>query len=84
MSFIEHAAKVFGNIAEFKFQATLFGRDALYIEGAKPIKIDGAEMIFKAATCVITVSGEGLTVKDMVDDCVSLVGKINGFAVNDL
>lgn len=84
MSFIDAAAKTFGKLAEFKFQAVLFGRDALYIEGGKPIKIDGAEMIFKACGSVITVSGEGLEIVDMADDCVSLVGKVNGFSVSDL
>lgn len=84
MSFIDQAARVFGNVAELKFQAVLFGRDALYLEGAKPIKIDGEEMIFKARSSVICVIGENLAVKDLVDDCVSITGKINGFTVNDL
>lgn len=84
MSFIEQTAKVFGNIAEFKFQAIMFGRDALYLEGAKPVKLDNVEMIFKTSGGLITVSGERLTVKDIIGDCVAVVGKINGFTVNDL
>ena len=84
MSFIGQAAKVFENTAEFKFQVVMFGRDALYVEGAKPIKVDGDEMIFRSNRTMLTVSGEGLSVKELSDDCVSIVGKINGVAVKDL
>lgn len=84
MSFIDQAAKVFGNIAEMKFQAVMFGRGALYLEGARPIKIDGTEMIFKARGSLITVSGADLSVKDLTDDCASVVGRIDGFSVKDL
>ncbi|MCM1367237.1 MAG: hypothetical protein NC184_00250 [Roseburia sp.] len=84
MSFIDQAAELFGNIAELKFQAVLFGRGALYLEGAKPLKIDGAEMIFRARGCVITVSGSELSVKDLTDDCVSVIGVIDGISVKDL
>ena len=84
MSFIGQAAKVFDGVAEFKFQVVLFGRDAIYIEGAKPVKVDGDEMIFRSRGSVLTVSGSGLTVKELSDDCVSIVGKIDGIAVKDL
>lgn len=84
MSFIEQAAKIFGNTAEFKFQAVLFGRDAFYIESARPIKIDDTEMIFKAPNALICVCGEGLAVKELSGDCASVTGKILSFTVNDL
>ncbi len=84
MSFIRQAAKIFDGMPEFKFQVVLFGRDALYIEGAKPIKIDCGEMIFRTGKCVITVTGDRMEVKDLVDDCISIVGKISGFSVSDI
>ena len=84
MSFIGQAAKVFGDTAEFKFQVVLFGRNAIYIEGAKPIKVDGGEMIFRSRKTILTVTGSGMSVKELSDDCVSIVGKIDGFAVKDL
>lgn len=84
MSFISQAAKIFGNTAEFKFQAVLFGRNAFYIEGAKPIKLEGDEMIFRTDKALVTLSGANLSVKDMTDDCISIVGTINSFTVTDL
>ncbi len=84
MSFIEQTARIFGNIAEFKFHAILFGRDAFYIESARPVKIDETEMIFKAANAVISVSGENLTVKELAGDCMAVTGKLFGFKVDDL
>lgn len=84
MSFIDQAARSFGNITELKFQAVLFGRGALYLEGAKPLKIDDAEMIFRARGCVITVNGKDLSIKDLADDCASVVGVIDGISVKDL
>lgn len=84
MSFIEQAAKIFSNKAEFKFHAVMFGRDAFYIEGARPIKLDGAEMIFKAPSALISLCGENLTVKELSEDCVSVVGRVDGFTVKDL
>ncbi len=84
MSFIGQAAKVFEGTAEFKFQVVLFGCDAIYVEGAKPIKVDGDEMVFRSYGTVLTVTGSGLTVKELSDDCVSVVGKISGFSVKDL
>ncbi len=84
MSFISQTARIFDNTAEFKFQAVVFGRNALYLEGAKPVKIDGGEMIFRTRNTLITVTGEGLAVKDIADDCVCLTGKIDGFIFGDL
>lgn len=84
MSFISQAAKIFGNTAEFKFQAVMFGRNAFYIEGAKPIKLDGDEMIFRTDKAIVTLTGKDMSVKDMADDCTSVVGIINSFAVTDL
>lgn len=85
MSFIGQTAdSILGRAAELKFQVVVFGRDAVYFEGVKPLKLDGDEMIFRARSCVITLVGEGLTVKELADDCVSVLGKINGFTVNDL
>lgn len=84
MSFIEQASKIFSTAAECKFQAVMFGRDAFYIEGARPIKIDESEMIFKTPDAVITVSGEGMTVRDLSGDCVSIVGRLFSFEVRDL
>lgn len=84
MSFIEQAAKVFSKTAEFKFQAVLFGRDAFYIESARPVKIDDTEMIFKAPNALISVCGEHLAVKELSSDCAAVTGKITGFTVNDL
>ncbi len=84
MSFIEQTAKIFSGLAEIKFQAALFGRDAFYIEGARPIRIDTEEMIFKAPGAVITVTGADLTVKELDDDCIAVVGRLKGFTVNDL
>ncbi len=84
MSFIGQAAKVFGNAVEFKYQVVLFGRNAFYIEGAKPIKLSGDEMIFRADKSLITLVGADLTVKDMTGDCVSVVGKVDSFSVTDI
>lgn len=84
MSFIEQAAKIFSDIPEFKFQAVIFGRDAFYIEGARPIKIDENEMIFKIPTGLITLVGEKLTVKELSGDSVAIVGRVNSYAVTDL
>lgn len=84
MSFIEQTAKLFSNIAEIKFQAVLFGRDALYIEGARPIKIDSDEMLFRVVGAVISVVGSGMSVKEMDGDCTAVVGKISSFSVRDL
>lgn len=84
MSFIEQTSKLFSGTAECKFQVMLFGRDALYLEGTKPVKIDKTEMIFKVKGSLITVSGEELAVKDIVEDCIAIVGRISGIAVVDL
>lgn len=84
MSFIGQTSKFLGNTAELKFQAVLFGRDAFYIEGVRILKIDGSELIFRAARSIITVSGDGLEVKELSGDSVSVLGKINGFSVSDL
>ncbi len=85
MSFIVQSAKILGkNLAELKFQAVLFGRDALYLEGAAPVKIDENEMIFKVYGSVVTVTGEKLAIKDLAGDCAAIVGAINGFSVKDL
>lgn len=84
MSFIDQAAKLFSNIPEYKFQAVMFGRDAFYIEGARPIKIDENEMIFKIPSGLITMVGEKLTVKELADDCAAIVGKISSYTVTDL
>ncbi len=85
MSFIGQTADhILGKTAELKFQIVMFGRDALYLEGVKPLKLDGDEMIFRARACMITLSGESMTVKELADDCVSVLGKINGIAVKDL
>lgn len=84
MSFIEQAAKIFSGTTEFKFQVVMFGRDAFYIEGARPIKIDASEMIFKTPNAVITVSGEGMTVKELAGDCSAVVGRFSAFSVKDI
>ena len=84
MSFIRQAAKIFGGTAEFEFQVVLFGRKAIYIEGARPIKVDGNEMIFRYRKNVLTVSGSEMSVKELSNDCVSVVGHIDGFSVKDL
>ncbi len=84
MSFIEQAAKIFSGTAEFKFQAVMFGRDAFYIEGARPVKIDVGEMIFKTSRELISLTGENLHVCELETDCVSVVGRIDGFTVKSL
>lgn len=84
MSFLNQVAKSFGNIPEFKFQAVMFGRDAFYIEGARPIKISDDEMIFKARGAVIYVRGARLSIREMTADCVSVVGAISSFEVKDV
>ena len=84
MSFLSQVEKSLGNVPEFKFQAVLFGRDAFYIEGARPIKIADTEMIFSVPAAVIRVNGVGMTVKELSGDCTSVVGKITGFEVQDL
>lgn len=81
MSFIDQAARMFDNLAEIKFQAVTFGRNAVYLEGAKPVKLDGDEMIFGARDSIITIVGSKLTVKEMTGDCISVVGDINSFTV---
>lgn len=84
MSFIGQAASVFGNFAEFKFQIVMFGRDGIYLEGVRPLKLDTDEMIFKARDCIVTIGGESLDVKDLAEDCISVVGKVNGVTVSEL
>lgn len=84
MSFIEQAAKIFSGTAEFKFQAVMFGRDAFYIEGARPVKIDETEMLFRTPKELITLIGENMHVKELAVDCVSVTGRIDGFAVKSL
>lgn len=84
MSFIEQAAAVFTDIPELHFQVVMFGRNALYLEGAKPIKIAVTEMLFRVGKSVLQVLGEDLSVKELVDDCVSIVGRVDSVAVRDL
>ena len=84
MSFIEQAAKIFSHTPEYKFQVVLFGRDAFYIEGARPIKIDEKEMIFKIPKGLISLVGEGMTVKELSDDTAAIVGRIDSYTVTDL
>ncbi|MBD5131567.1 MAG: hypothetical protein HDT28_03090 [Clostridiales bacterium] len=84
MSFIEQTSRIFNSVAELKFQAALFGREAFYIEGARPIRIDKTEMIFKVSGALVHVTGENLAIKELDGDCAAITGKINGFTVNDL
>ncbi|MCH5163035.1 MAG: YabP/YqfC family sporulation protein [Clostridiales bacterium] len=84
MSFIEQTAKLFGNAVEIKFHAIMFGRDGIYIEGAKPMSIDKCEMIFRTPRCILTVTGDGMTVKDLTGDCTAIVGRIDGVSVKDI
>lgn len=84
MSFIDRSSKVFGGLAELKFQAVIFGRDAVYLECVKPMRLDAAEMIFRAQNCVITLTGANLVVKDMSDKCVCITGRVDNLAVTDL
>ena len=84
MSFIEQAAKIFSETPEYKFQVVIFGRDAFYIEGARPIKIDEKEMIFKIPSGIISLVGEGMTVKELEGDTAAIVGKICSYTVSDL
>ena len=84
MSFIDQAARLFDNLAEIKFQAVAFGRNAVYLEGVKPIKLDGEEMIFCTRDSSIKIVGNKLTVKEMTGDCVSVVGAIKSFTVSEL
>ena len=84
MSFIDQAARLFDNLAEIKFQAVVFGRNAVYLEGVKPVKIDGAEMLFCTRDSKVTIVGDKLTVKEMTGDCVSVVGAIKSFTVSEL
>lgn len=84
MSFNDQTAKLFGNTAEYKFQLVLFGRDALYIEGAKPIKLGQDEMIFKTNATLLTVSGCDLVIKDLAESCAAIVGKVTDVKVSDL
>ena len=84
MSFLGQAAKIFGNTAEFNFQVVLFGRDAVYLEGAKPVKIDESEMIFRIPQGLLSLVGDGLKIKELTDDCVSVTGRISDLAVKDL
>lgn len=84
MSFIRQVAKSFGGVAEFKFQAVMFGRDAFYIEGARPLKIGEEEMLFRAGGAVVRLCGSGLTVKEISGDCVSIIGTVTAFEVRDL
>lgn len=84
MSFIEQAAKIFSGIPEYKFHVVIFGRDAFYIEGARPIKIDEKEMIFKIPTGIISLVGEHMTVKELSDAAAAIVGRIDSYTVTDL
>ncbi len=84
MSFIEQTAKIFQNTAELKFQLIMFGRDALYVEGAKTVKLDSDEMIFKAYSALITVTGNDLEVKELSGDCIAVIGHVENIAVKEL
>lgn len=84
MSFIEQTAKLFANAAELKFRVVMFGQDGIYVEGAKPLRLDGSEMIFRTPRCILTVKGDGMVVKELVGDCTAIVGKIDGISVSDL
>ena len=84
MSFVNKCSKALGGLHELKFQAVLFGRDAVYLECVKPQKLDADEMIFRASGCLITLSGSGLCVIDMSDKCVGISGKVNNISVSDL
>lgn len=84
MSFIDQTAKIFADSAELKFRAVMFGRDAFYIEGARPIRIDGGEMVFRAPRALITLTGEGMTVRETCDDSTAVVGRLKGFSVEDI
>ncbi len=84
MSFIDQATKIFGKTPEFKFQATLFGRDAIYVEGAKPVKLVPDEMVFKVNGALLTVKGENLTVKELTGDCAAITGVVGSVTVGEL
>lgn len=84
MSFIDQTAKIFANAAELKFRTVMFGRDGIYIEGAKPLRLDSSEMIFRTPRCILTVKGDGMTVRELVGDCTAIVGRIDGVSVSDL
>ncbi|MCH5158837.1 MAG: hypothetical protein J1F33_06545 [Clostridiales bacterium] len=84
MSFVDQISKMFGTLPEFKFQATLFGKDALYIEGGKPIKLDPDEMVFKVNGGVLTALGAEMSVKELSGDCVAILGEIKSVAVDRL
>ncbi len=84
MSFIDQTAKIFANAQEIKFRAVMFGRDGIYVEGAKPVRLDPSEMIFRTPRFCLTVTGENLTVKELTGDCTAIVGKLSGFSVSDL
>ena len=84
MSFIDQTAKIFGNLPEFKFQAMLFGRDALYLEGVRPIKLESEEMVFKVNGALLTVVGRFLTIKELSGDCAAIVGDIKSVSVGEL
>ncbi|MCH5351577.1 MAG: YabP/YqfC family sporulation protein [Clostridiales bacterium] len=84
MSFVDQISKMFGALPEFKFQATLFGGNAIYVEGGKPIKLDDDEMVFKVNGGMLTVVGESMSVKELTGDCVAIVGEIKSVAVEKL
>ncbi len=84
MSFIDQAEKIFGNATEFRFQVVMFGREGIYIEGARPVKIDACEMMFKIRDALLYVGGKDLTVKEITGDCISVVGQIDGVWVREL
>ena len=84
MSFTERADKIFGGLAELKFQVVFFGKDAAYLECVKPVKLDGDEMVFRAGGNVLTISGENLAVKELSDRCIAIVGKITKYTAEEL
>ena len=84
MSFIDQTAKIFGNLPEFKFQVMMFGRDALYVEGAKPIKLESDAIVLKVNGALLSVTGESMTVKELTGDCIAIVGSIKSVTVGEL
>ena len=84
MSFVNKCSKTLDGLHELKFQVVLFGRDAVYLECVKPLKLDADEMIFRASGGMITLTGSGLSVMDMSDKCVSISGRVDNIAVSDL
>ena len=61
------------------FSVTILGRNAVVIEGAKNVVFSNENQLkARVKKCVVSVSGEGLKIKEIGDGNILISGVING------